>query len=117
MSRFVSNITRKIYLSKEDGTPSEEWIEMREKLSVNEVIEIERAGIEGLEGGINTLIKSIKAWNLTDENGELVPVSGDAIKRLDMATIFEILEQVKKFTKKDDTLKKDVTVQPNSNGQ
>lgn len=117
MSRFVSNKTRRIFLNGQDGKPTGEWVDMREKLSFEEVIGIEKMGVDGLEGGLNTLVKAIKAWNLKDEEGNDVAVSPETIKKLDMPTIFEILEQVKKYTKQEQDPKKGESAQPSLSAQ
>lgn len=90
MSRFVSNKSKRIDLG------DDEWIELPEEISFQEYTEIKSVtGEVAMSKKMFTTM--IKAWNLKDESGTVLPVTEENIMRLNIDTITIISDELTKL--------------------
>ena len=53
--------------------------------------------VNNVEQNIGLLCKFIKDWNFTNEDGKKISISGDSIGLLDVESITELANEIKKF--------------------
>lgn len=84
MSKFASDKTKKIEFD------DDEYAEIRASISWQELKNLTKAVKESDEGEINNMFFFLKSWNFKDDNGKVVELNKENIKRLTVGVFNKI---------------------------
>jgi hypothetical protein len=69
------------------------WVDVKKDLSVGDLLEGLK-GINQAEQNILVITSAIRDWNLTDENGEKLPITAENVKKLKAVDFMAIANEV-----------------------
>lgn len=108
MSKFASDHNL-VEVDCGDG----EWVKIPSVMSYADAESFVNSSVKNkYEQTLDMIEKFVKEWNFKDSKGELVPLSRDNIKRVDLAVIVKINEAI--FDNLPDALKKKAVEAKNS---
>jgi hypothetical protein len=97
--------TEKIILpSSKEGDQA--WVVIKTNLTIGDVTGSE--GVDKMAASFKMLANIIREWNFTDKDGQIVPITEDNIKLMEISDVLEIQKRVKLPTEVMDELKKKV---------